>query len=51
MGSFKSTDGLQCRKLRIWTRARGVENIATYPVCKTEQGDWQLSSGRELVKE
>lgn len=51
LGSFKSTDGLQCRKLRIWTQARGVENIATYPVCKNVQGQWQLSSGRELVQD
>lgn len=51
LGSVKSTDGLQCRKLRIWTQAKGLENLATYPVCKTAQGEWQLSSGRELVKQ
>lgn len=51
LGAFKSTDGLPCRKLRVWTQARGIENTAIYPVCKTSQGEWQLSSGRELVKE
>lgn len=49
LGEFHSADGLRCRKIRILTRARGTENVTIYPVCKTEKGEWQISSGRELT--
>lgn len=51
LGSFKSGDGLACRKLRISTQAKGIENAAVYPVCKTVDGEWRLAAGKHLVKE
>jgi hypothetical protein len=51
LGSFRSSDGFRCRKLRITTQAKGIESAATYPVCKTAKDEWQLASGKELVKD
>lgn len=51
LGAFKSSDGLACRKLRVSTQARGIESAATYPVCRTASAEWQLASGKELVRE
>lgn len=50
LGRFKSSDGQDCRKLRIWNQARGIEGESTFPVCRRAGGDWQLASGKELVK-
>ncbi|HEY6644956.1 RT0821/Lpp0805 family surface protein [Povalibacter sp.] len=49
-GLFKSEDGLDCRKLKIWMQARGVESESTYPVCRANGGDWRLAAGKELNK-
>jgi hypothetical protein len=48
-GSFKSDDGLECRKLRIWTQAKGVESNDVYPVCRDSSGRWRLASGKNLT--
>ncbi|HEY4369645.1 MAG TPA: hypothetical protein VGN07_20595 [Steroidobacteraceae bacterium] len=50
LGAFKSTDGLQCRKIRISTQAKGIESAAVHPACRTASDDWQLASGRTLEK-
>ena len=51
LGAFQSSDGLPCRKLRVSTQARGIESAATYPVCRTASDEWQLASGKKLIKE
>ncbi|HEY4370073.1 MAG TPA: hypothetical protein VGN07_22775 [Steroidobacteraceae bacterium] len=51
LGAFKSSDGLRCRKVRISTQAKGIESMATYPMCKTIHDEWQLASGKQLEKE
>lgn len=51
LGAFKSANGLQCRKLRVSTQAKGVESAATYPVCRDASNEWHLASGKELTKE
>jgi surface antigen len=49
-GKFKSEDGLECRKLKIWMQARGVESESLYPVCRADGGEWRLAAGKALVK-
>lgn len=51
LGAFKTSDGLPCRKLRVSTQARGIESAATYPVCRTAGDEWQLASGKELIRD
>ncbi len=50
MGRFRSADGLDCRKLKLFNQARGIEGEATYPVCRADGGEWRLASGKELTK-
>jgi hypothetical protein len=40
--AFTATDGAPCKRLRIVNRAGGVENDATYAVCKFEGRGWLL---------
>lgn len=40
--AFTATDGARCKRLRIVNRAGGVENDATYAVCKYEGKGWLL---------
>jgi len=47
-GKFKSEDGLDCRKLKIWMQARGVESESLYPVCRDTGGTWRLAAGKQL---
>ncbi len=49
-GKFKSADGLDCRKLKIWMQAKGVESESLYPVCRDKGGDWRLAAGKELTR-
>jgi hypothetical protein len=49
-GKFKSEDGLECRKLKIWMQARGVESESLYPVCRVDGGEWRLAAGKALTK-
>lgn len=50
LGNYRSEDGLHCRKLKISNLAEGLKNEATYPVCKTAQGEWIAASGKKLAK-
>ena len=50
LGNFRSEDGLHCRKITIANHADGLNNQATYPVCKTAAGDWIVASGKKLAK-
>jgi hypothetical protein len=50
LGAFSSADGLMCRKLRIWTQARGVESEFVFPFCKDASGEWFIASGKRLLK-
>jgi hypothetical protein len=50
LGAFSSADGLMCRKLRIWTQARGVESEFVFPFCKDAGGEWLIASGKRLLK-
>lgn len=47
-GKFRSEDGLDCRKLKIWMQARGVESESLYPVCRVSGGEWRLAAGKQL---
>ena len=49
-GHFKSADGLECRKLKLWTQARGVESETLVPACRDSKGQWRIASGMELKK-
>ncbi len=49
-GKFTSSDGLDCRKLKIWMQARGVESESLYPVCRDSGGKWRLAAGKELSR-
>jgi|JRYI01.1.fsa_nt_gb surface antigen len=48
LGNFKSSDGLHCRKLRLWVEARGIETQFSFPVCKGNDGEWFIASGKTL---
>jgi surface antigen len=50
LGNYRSDDGLPCRKLKISNHADGLQNEATYPVCKTAEGEWIAASGKKLAK-
>ena len=50
LGRYRSSDGEDCRKVKVWNQAKGLQSEAIYPVCKTASGDWQLASGKELTK-
>jgi len=50
LGNYRSEDGLHCRKLKIANLADGLKNEATYPVCKTPEGEWIAASGKKLTK-
>ena len=50
MGVFRSDDGLVCRKVKIWTQAKGIENEATYPACRRSDGTWSIASGKHLTR-
>ncbi|HKE94275.1 MAG TPA: RT0821/Lpp0805 family surface protein [Povalibacter sp.] len=49
LGRFRSADGMDCRRLRLWNQARGIEGEMTFPVCRVQGGDWRLASGVELT--
>lgn len=49
MGKFRTADGLECRKLKVWNQAKGIESESVYPVCRAAGSDWRLASGKELL--
>jgi surface antigen len=48
-GNFKSEDGLHCRKMKLFTRAKGIESQFAFPVCKKPSGEWFIASGKKLT--
>lgn len=49
LGNFKTEEGLHCRKLQVLTQAKGIDNQFSFPVCKSERGEWFIASGKKLV--
>ncbi|HEY5806695.1 MAG TPA: RT0821/Lpp0805 family surface protein [Povalibacter sp.] len=49
MGKFRTADGLDCRKIKVWNQAKGIESESVYPVCRAAGADWRLASGKELL--
>jgi hypothetical protein len=43
-GQFKTADGTLCKRLRIYNKAGGLENVATYPVCKYPDRGWVINA-------
>lgn len=43
-GQFKMADGTLCKRLRIFNKAGGLENVATYPVCKYPDRGWVINA-------
>jgi hypothetical protein len=43
-GQFKATDGATCKRLRIRNKAKGLENDATYIVCKYPDRGWVVNT-------
>jgi hypothetical protein len=50
LGNFRSEDGLHCRKIRLFTQARGIESQFALPVCKNPCGEWFIASAKRLSK-
>jgi 17 kDa outer membrane surface antigen len=50
LGNYKSDDGLHCRKLRLFTHAKGIDSQLEFPVCKNPGGEWFIASGKKLSK-
>lgn len=48
MGKFRSPDGMDCRKVKLWNQAKGIESESVYPACRDKDGQWRLASGVEL---
>ena len=46
LGSFESTNGRFCKRVRILNRAGSIENRSSYPVCRAEDGTWKIDSAR-----
>jgi surface antigen len=51
LGNFKSEDGLHCRKMKLFTRAKGIESQFAFPVCKNTNGEWFIASGKKLISD
>ena len=51
LGNFKSEDGLHCRKMKLFTRAKGIESQFAFPVCKKVTGEWFIASGKQLTSD
>lgn len=49
-GQFKTADGTQCKRLRIFNKAGGLESVATYPVCKYSGRGWVINADAHPAK-
>jgi hypothetical protein len=49
-GQFKMADGTQCKRVRIFNKAGGLENVATYPVCKYSDRGWVINADAQAAK-
>jgi hypothetical protein len=43
-GVFTTADGTQCKRLRVFNKAGGVEGEATYPVCRYSDRGWVINA-------
>jgi hypothetical protein len=43
-GQFKTADGTQCKRLRVFNRAGGMEGESTFPVCKYPDRGWVINA-------
>jgi hypothetical protein len=43
VGQFTSTDGHQCKRLRVLNRAKTMENTAEHTVCSVPERGWLLN--------
>lgn len=50
LGNLESEDGLHCREVRLYCKAKGVASQFAFPVCKDPKGDWFIASGKKLKK-
>jgi len=50
LGKYTSSDGLECRRLKLGTQAKGIENEQTLAVCQASDGEWRIASGKQLEK-
>ena len=39
-GVFTTSDGVPCKQLKVTNRARGLNSVATYQVCKSKDRGW-----------
>ena len=51
LGNLRSSDGLQCRELKLHSQAKGVASQFVFPVCQDADGEWFIASGMKLTKE
>src|ERR1700679_2111558 len=45
---FQSKEGFSCKSLRVENLASGLRNLATYPVCEVQPGDWEIHTQAKL---
>jgi surface antigen len=49
-GQFTTADGTQCKRVRIFNKAGGLESVATYPVCKYSDRGWVINADAKPAK-
>lgn len=48
-GKFRTDDGLRCRQVTLFARAKGIESQFAFPVCQRTSGEWFIASGMKLT--
>jgi hypothetical protein len=49
-GQFTMADGTQCKRLRVFNKAGGVEGVSTFPVCKYSGRGWVINTDAQPAK-
>jgi hypothetical protein len=49
-GTFTMADGTPCKRLRIFNKAGGLENVGVYPVCKYTGRGWVINADAQAPK-
>jgi hypothetical protein len=49
-GEFTTADGTPCKRLRLFNKAGGMANVATYPVCKYSGRGWVINADARPAK-
>jgi hypothetical protein len=49
-GQFTMADGTPCKRLRLFNKAGGMENVSTYPVCKYSGRGWRINADAQAAK-